>query len=88
MGQLIGAGCVLVTATHALKLADHVAGLHALDQDGDALQVAVAATHELHITDDIIIVQHHVDLRRAGAVGIIYQVFHYYLTIFVFRYLR
>ncbi len=47
--QLIRAGSVLKSALDAIQPFDHFFGILSFNQGADALQVAVAATHEGHI---------------------------------------
>ena len=51
LGKLVGAGSGLASAANALETADDVFNLHALDKTGNALEVSVAAAHDLKAGD-------------------------------------
>ena len=53
--QLIGAGGLLHAAGNALDASDDVIHVHAFDQSGDTLQVAVAAADELNVLDLVVL---------------------------------
>ena len=51
--KLVGTGGFLHTAVDAVEAFDHGVDVHALDELGNALQVAVAAADELNIFDGL-----------------------------------
>jgi len=73
--ELVWAGGVLGTAAHAVKPLDDVVNLLSAHQLTDALQIAVAASEEENLLDDVVLVSSHVDQFRAGAVGFVLYMF-------------
>lgn len=71
LGELIGAGGGLGAAFYSLKAGDGVGGAHAFNEAGDALEVAVAATEELDVGDDVAFVEVDDDDGGTGATGVI-----------------
>ena len=51
--ELIWARCRLESASDAVESSLDILVLHALDELGNTLQVAVASADELHVVDDI-----------------------------------
>ena len=66
MAELVRAGGGFVAAADALQFGDYIIDFLASDEAADALQVAVAATEERDLLDDIVVVGRHVDKQRAG----------------------
>ena len=69
--QLIGAGGLLHAAGDALDAGDDVIDVHAFDQSGNTLQVAVAAADELNILD-LVILDLEEDALRADAGSLVF----------------
>lgn len=85
MAELVGAGGGFVTAADAAEFGDYVIYLLAGDKAADALQVAIAATEERDLLDDVVIVGRHVDEQGASALGGVLYMFHnFQLLIFNF----
>ena len=55
LGQLVGAGGAFEAATDAFQFGDDILGLHAINQSGDALRVAVAAAVELYVLQNAVL---------------------------------
>ena len=72
--ELIGTGCTLGTAADTVDLGDHIIDLLTAYELADALEVAVAASKEEHLLDDIVLVGGDVDQLGTGAVGLILYV--------------
>lgn len=72
--QLVGAGGAPAAAVDAAQAGDRFVHLHAGDQCGDALRVAVAAADELHALDTIIF-NGDVEQFRAGSACRVDEVF-------------
>ncbi len=51
--QLVGARGVFVAASYAGEFGDDVVHFHAAYQGADALQIAVAAAEELHVSEGV-----------------------------------
>ena len=62
--ELIGAGGAFKAATNAAKTLDGILYLHSLDECGNALGVAGAATVVCHLLDDTVL---HGNVNTAGA---------------------
>lgn len=85
MTELVGAGGGFVAAADAAEFGDYVIYLLAGDETADALQVAIAATEERDLLDDVVIVGRHVDEQGASALGGVLYMFHnFQLLIFNF----
>ena len=72
--ELIGAGGASGTAFGALETFDDVGCLHAFDELGDALGVAVASADELNGIDHAV-GKLHLDLAGASTFGCVFNVF-------------
>ncbi len=81
MAELVGAGGGFVAAADAAEFGDHVVDFLAGDEAADALQVAVAATEERDLLDDVVVVGRHIDEQRASALGGVLYVFHNFLLV-------
>jgi hypothetical protein len=57
---LVGARSPLSAATNPVEAIDDVVNLLTCYQSADALQVAVAATDEIYLLDDIIVIYSHI----------------------------
>lgn len=68
-GELVGAGRILEAAADAAYPRDRVLSLHALDETGDALKIAVAAADDLDALDGVVVVQLDVHLLGTDALG-------------------
>jgi hypothetical protein len=77
--ELVGARCGFVAAADSVEFADDIVDFLSGDEAADALSVAVAASEEEHLLDDIVIIGCHVDEDGAGALGGILDVFHFIL---------
>lgn len=85
MAELVGAGGGFVAAADAAQFGDYVVDFLACDEAADALQVAVAATEERDLLDDVVVVGRHVDEQRASALSRVLYMFHnFQLLIFNF----
>ena len=73
--KLVGTGGALHTAAYAVEAGNDVVDSLSAHQLADALQVAVTATEEEYLLDDIVLVGGHVDELRARPVGLILYVF-------------
>lgn len=81
VAELVGAGGGFVAAADAAQFGDYVVDSLACDEAADALQVAVAATEERDLLDDVVVVGRHVDEHRTGALGGVLYVFHIFLLV-------
>lgn len=70
LGQLVGAGGAFHAAGDALHTGDDIVDVHTLHELGNALQVAIAAAHELDVFD-LVVFHIKVDHLRTGALGLI-----------------
>ena len=67
-GELVGAAGGLAAAADAAQTLDSLLNAHALDELGNALQVTVAAAHEIDGLDDVAL-QLDIDASGASAAG-------------------
>jgi hypothetical protein len=79
LAQLIRARSNFVTAAYSFEFVYHVVDFLTCHEAADALEVAVAASEEGHVLDDVVIIGSHVDKNRAGALGGVLEVFHFIL---------
>lgn len=80
--ELVGARSDFVAAADSVEFAYDVVDFLSCDEVAYALGVAVAASEEEHLLDDVVVVGGDVDEYRAGALGGILDVFHFYMLIF------
>ena len=65
--ELVGTRGALLTTADAIDAGDDIVDLLATYQLADALQVAMTATQEEDLLDDVVLVGSHVDEFRTGA---------------------
>ena len=69
--ELVGAGGAFHATADTVEFFDDIVNVLAAHQLTDTLQVAVAATKEEYLLDDVVFVGSHVDHLRAGAVSLV-----------------
>ena len=65
--ELVRAGCAATSAVGAFHSCDNVFGLHAFDELGDALCVAVATANEFCGFNGVVVCEGDLDLTGTGA---------------------
>ena len=73
--ELVGTGRALGTAADAVELADDIIDVLSAHQLADALQIAVAATQEEHLLDDVVLIDGDVNQFRARALCLVLYMF-------------
>ena len=74
--QLVGARCTFCAAADAVELADDIVNVLSSYQLAYSLQIAVAATLEIHILNNTVIGSRNVNPRRTGPLCLIHDMFH------------
>lgn len=72
---MVRAGSALCTTTNAVETRQHVVDMLSAYKLADALQVAVTASQEEYLLDDVMFVGSHVDQFRTGALSLILDMF-------------
>lgn len=73
--ELVGAGGALSATPDAIELMDYIVDALATNQLAHTLQVAIAASEEKHLLDDVVLISGHVDQLRACALRLILYMF-------------
>jgi len=82
--ELVGARGALRATADAVEPFDDIVDVLAAHQLADTLQVAVAATQEEYLLDDVVLVGRHVDEFRACAVSLVLYMFGLHMFSFWF----
>lgn len=77
--ELVGTGGAFRATANAVQAEDDVVNLLASHQLADALQVAVAATKEEYLLDDVVLVGSHVNQLRTRAVRLVLYVLRFHV---------
>jgi len=77
--ELVGAGGVLYATADAVEPFDDIIDVLAAHQLADTLQVAVAATKEEYLLDDVVLVGCHVNQFRACAFSLVLYMFSFHI---------